>query len=292
MLWLDGALLPGSRAPFDLSDRGLLLGDGAFDTSLVLKGRVFRAEAHIQRLLGALALLGIEADQKAIRQSIAALIPHAGRHALRVTVTRGPGLRGLAPAGAQKPTVMASLARLPPDCFWPRLSLDVASARRNETSPLSGIKALSYLDAILAMRAAAARGHDDVLFLNCARRVACASVGNVFGVFGDELATPPLSDGALPGVIRAFLLEGGAPGLAARERSLDLAELCAADAVFVTNSLRLIAPVTRIGAAAIAEGPQSALGATSERGERGARIVEALQQRLRDAVADECGVAP
>ncbi len=32
MIWLDGAIFPDSHAPFDLSDRGLLLGDGAFDT--------------------------------------------------------------------------------------------------------------------------------------------------------------------------------------------------------------------------------------------------------------------
>jgi branched-chain amino acid aminotransferase len=283
MLWLDGAIFPDSRAPFDLSDRGLLLGDGVFDTALVLNGRVFRAETHLLRLIDALAILRIDADPTAIRQAAAALIPHAEapaeRHALRVTVTRGPGLRGLAPVGVQRPTVMASLTPLPPRFFWPRLSMDVAAARRNESSPLSRIKALSYLDAILAMRAAAERGHNEVLFLNGAGHVACASVGNVFALFGDELVTPPLSDGALPGVIRGFLLEEcGRLGLAARERSLDLDELRAADAAFMTNSLRLIAPVERIGAVAT--------------GSKGGGIVEALQQHLRQAIAAECGIEP
>ncbi len=283
MLWLDGAIFPDSRAPFDLSDRGLLLGDGVFDTALVLNGRVFRAETHLRRLIDALAILRIDADPALIREGAAALIPHAeapaGRHALRVTVTRGPGLRGLAPVGVQRPTVMASLTPLPPRFFWPRLSMDVAAARRNESSPLSRIKALSYLDAILAMRAATERGHNDVLFLNGAGHVACASVGNVFALFGDELVTPPLSDGALPGVIRGLLLkECGRLGLKARERSLDLDEFRAADAAFMTNSLRLIAPVARIGEVAI--------------GAKGAKIVEALQQHLRQAIAAECGIEP
>jgi branched-chain amino acid aminotransferase len=283
MLWLDGAIFPDSRAPFDLSDRGLLLGDGVFDTALVLNGRVFRAETHLRRLIDALAILRIDADPAAIRQAAAALIPHAEtpaeRHALRVTVTRGPGLRGLAPVGAQRPTVMASLSPLPPRFFWPRLSMDVAAARRNESSPLSRLKALSYLDAILAMREAAGRGRNEVLFLNGAGHVACASVGNVFALFGDELVTPPLSDGVLPGVIRGFLLEEcGRLGLAARERSLDLEEFRAADAAFMTNSLRLIAPVERIDAIAI--------------GSKGVKIVEALQQHLRQAIAAECGIEP
>ena len=248
MVWLDGVVYPDGRAPFDLSDRGLLLGDGVFDTALVMNGRVFRGEAHLARLSDALALLGIEADPGAIREAIAALIPQAERHVLRITVTRGPGLRGLLPRGAQRPTIMASVAQLSASAFFPPLSLDIAAIRRNETSPASRLKSLGYLDAILAMREAAARGHDEALFLNGAGRVACAAVGNIFAAFGDEIRTPPLTDGVLPGIIRGFVLaESGKLNLASREASFDLQELCAADAVFVTNSLRLIAPVERIG---------------------------------------------
>jgi branched-chain amino acid aminotransferase len=279
MLWLDGAVFPDSRAPFDLSDRGLLLGDGAFDTALVLNGRVFAAEAHVERLLGALAALHIDAKPTTIREAIAALIPHAERHVLRVTVTRGPGLRGLAPLSAQRPTVMASLSPLPRDVFWPRLSMDVADIRRNETSPASRMKALSYLDAILAVGDALGKGLTDALFLNGAGRVACASTGNLFALCGDELVTPPMSDGVMPGIIRGLLLDQcGRFDLAGRERSLSLEQLCAADAVFMTNSLRLIAPVERIGTVAISA--------------KGGKIVHALQQHLRDAVAAECGVEP
>lgn len=279
MIWLDGVVYPDSHAPFDLSDRGFLLGDGVFDTALVLDGCIFRARAHFRRLVEALAVLCIDVDQSRIEEAIAALLPHAALHALRVTVTRGPGLRGLAPVGPQTPTVMASLAPLPENFFWPRLSMDVANSRRNERSLLSGVKALSYLDAIVAMREAAAKGHNDVLFLNTADRVACASAGNLFALIDDKLVTPPLSDGVLPGVIRGFLLDQcGALGLAPQERSLDLEELLEADAVFMTNSLRLIAPVERIGSKAI--------------GAKRGKIVEALQQHLRQAIAAECGVAP
>ncbi|MGH6797826.1 MAG: aminotransferase class IV, partial [Roseiarcus sp.] len=211
-----------------------------------------------------------------VREAIAALTPHAERHVLRVTVTRGPGLRGLIAAGEQKPTIMASLSPLPKEFFSPRLSMNVAAVRRNETSPLSRMKALCYLDAILAMREAVAAGHNEALFLNFAGRVACACVGNVFALFGEELVTPPLDDGVTPGIIRGFLLaESHALDLATTERSLDLEELCAADAVFMTNSLRLIAPVERIGAIAISE--------------KGGKIVEALQQLLWRAIAAECG---
>src|SRR5262249_21346872 len=111
----------------------------------------------------------------------------------------------------------------------------------------SQLKALGYLDAILAHREAVARGHDEALFLNTRGNVACAATGNIFAVFGREIVTPPVSDGVLPGIIRAFLLaESHGVQLKAVEASLDGDDLIAADHVFVTNSLRLIAPVTRI----------------------------------------------
>ncbi len=149
MLWLDGAIFPDSRAPFDLSDRGLLLGDGVFDTALVLNGRIFRAEAHLRRLIDALAILAHRRrprrDPRGRRGPDPAWEAPAGRHALRVTVTRGPGLRGLAPVGVQKPTVMASLSPLPPRFFWPRLSMDVAAA-----PPQRNLAALAHQGALLS----------------------------------------------------------------------------------------------------------------------------------------------
>ncbi len=275
--WLDGALYAESRAPFDLGDRGLTLGDGVFDTALVLNGRVFLEGAHLARLLNALRELEIAADETIIRQCIGALAPGGERHVLRVTITRGAGLRGLTPAGLQKPVVFGSLSPLTAGFFGPRLAIDVATIRRNETSPTSRLQTLSYLDAILAMRQASSHGCNEALFLNTTGRVACASIGNLFAVYGDELATPPLADGALPGIIRGFLLaEAPALGLICRERSLTLDAFCAADAAFMTNSLRLIAPVDRIGAVAISQ--------------KGAKIIEALQDLLRRAIAAECGV--
>ncbi len=50
MLWREGALHEDTVQPFDLADRGLLLGDGVFDTALALGGRVVEEEAHLARL--------------------------------------------------------------------------------------------------------------------------------------------------------------------------------------------------------------------------------------------------
>jgi para-aminobenzoate synthetase/4-amino-4-deoxychorismate lyase len=88
-------------------------------------------------------------------------------------------------------------------------------------------------------RRAAAEGCLDALFLNRLDRVTEGGITNVFARFGDAWATPPLSDGLLPGVWRAgFLVETGA-----LERSMTLDELLAADEIVVGNSVRGVVPV-------------------------------------------------
>ena len=50
MPWFDGTLYAETTVPFDCTDRGLLLGDGVFDTALVLGGAMVWREAHLARL--------------------------------------------------------------------------------------------------------------------------------------------------------------------------------------------------------------------------------------------------
>jgi branched-chain amino acid aminotransferase len=271
LFYRDGVVFEHATAPFDLTDRGLTLGDGAFDTALVLGGGIFRGAAHHERLLAAARELRIDADADAIRHAAEALSATGGEGVLRTTVTRGPGPRGLRPPSPQRPTVFASLAPLPRNVAFVPVTLAVAPIRRNETSPTSRLKTLNCLDAVLAAAAAANAGFDEALFLNCAGQVACATTGNIFAVRGREIVTPPVADGVLPGIIRGFLLEacGG------HERSLGVADLLAADAVVVTSSLKLVAPVTRIG--------DRALGSSTN------EVVRQMQQQLWTAIRAECG---
>jgi branched-chain amino acid aminotransferase len=251
MYWFNGAVSESPLVQFDLSDRGLLLGDGVFDTSLVLKSHVVFGDAHLERLYASLAEFGIKADLVEIAkvQSLACAAAQPSQPSvLRITVTRGAGPRGLLPPSPHYPMIFASLAATRAELFFAPLSLEVSGIHRNETSPAARHKTLSYLDAILANRQAVSRGFDGALFLNGRGSIACAATGNIFAVFGKKIVTPKLSDGCLAGIIRATVLELAAElGFEIAEATLDLEELLQADRVFLTNSLRLIAPVTQIG---------------------------------------------
>ena len=131
---------------------------------------------------------------------------------------------------------------------------------------------------MLAAEAAAQDGHDEAVFLNTAGRVACAGIGTLFAVSGREVATPPLDEGVLAGIVRARVL-ALAPGLrlGAAERPLTPEDLAQADAVFLTNSLRLVAPVRRIG--------------DRDYASAGHPAVLALREALSREIAQACGMA-
>jgi branched-chain amino acid aminotransferase len=276
MFWFEAALHDGSVVPVDLTDRGLTLGDGFFDTSLAHNGRVFLRKAHLDRMVASADVLAIPFDATAAARALDALAAGIGDGVLRLTVTRGGGARGLALPAHPKPLLFGAAAPVPAGAAFPVLALATSPIRRNETSPAAQLKALPYLDAILALRDAATRGADDVLFENMAGHIACLSVANVFAVFGRHLVTPPLADGVLAGTVRGLILgQTASLGFVAEERSMTLAELLAADAVFATNSVRLLAPIRAIDATSFASADHDG--------------VRRLQAMLSDAIVTECG---
>jgi branched-chain amino acid aminotransferase len=252
-LWLNGALLREEEAHLSPFDRGFALGDGVFETIRARGRGPLWLDDHLMRLGAGASLLDIPLPlpESAIADGLARLL-EAGGHgesALRLTLSRGPSeKRGLWPASdPPRPTLLATVAALPP--ARPPLALVVAeSTRRNERSPLARCKSLNYGDNLLARREADMRGADDALMINGQHRIACATVGNLFLRLDGAWLTPPVADGALPGLARARLLRL----LPAKERRIMRDDLEQAESGFLSNSLGL-APIRSIDGRALAE---------------------------------------
>lgn len=256
MLRLNGVLAEAGAAPFDLADRGLTLGDGLFETIAVFRGRPIALGDHFRRLAAAAEEIRLPLDRHVFTREIDALLAAIGGAdaVIRFTVTRGAGARGLALPADARPNVIAAASPYPADALYAPVRLATAAVRRNPTSFASRAKTLSYLDSVLAFDEARRAGADDALMLNTSENVASTAMANLFALTGDELATPPVSEGVLPGIMRATLL-GEATGFGLRpvERPVAVDELFSADAVFATNSVRLVSPVTEIDGRAVAE---------------------------------------
>lgn len=238
LIWHQDRLRPAETVAIAPNDRGFTLGDGLFETLCCQDGAIIDGAAHLERLKQGAELLAIPLPMPlaALKAALAETLAGNGLKdaVLRLTLTRGPGLRGLAPPSDPHPTLLIAAAPLPPPLPPARL-ITATVTRRNEHSPLSRIKSLNYLDNILARLEAERAGADEALLLNGAGRVAEASASNLLALIGEEWQTPPLADGALPGIRRRRLLAAGV----CTERPLSLEALRGARALMLSNSLGL-----------------------------------------------------
>jgi len=234
--WLNGHLMPIDRVRIDPADRGFLLGDGLFETFRAEAGTPLHASRHLARLRAGAAMLDLPLDwpDTVLLEALTSVAEASAqpRAALRLTLTRGPGTRGVLPQGQARPTCLITAFPLP-ESPGPACVIVATATRRNEHSPLSRLKTLNYLDSILARQEAAQHGADDAVLLNSAGRIAEATAGNLFVTLDGETVTPPVEEGALPGIARALLLEQGA----ACERPLARTDLTRASSAFIVNSL-------------------------------------------------------
>ncbi len=241
MLWLNGAIRDAAGSCIAADDRGFTLGDGVFETLRVQAGQVLRHEAHLRRLREGAAVLGIPVPHgdEALAQAMDATLAANGIRdgSLRLTLSRGPAPRGLATPASLDPTLLIVAAPSPSAAAPPgdgRAHVVVATVtRRNEWSALSRIKSLSYLDSVLARREAERAGADDAILLNTQGRAAEATGANLVVLLDGALLTPPVEDGALPGIARGVLIGAGLVGVA----SLGREALRDAEAMFLCNSL-------------------------------------------------------
>ncbi len=243
--WCNGGFV--EQLTLAVNERGLMLGDGIFETIAVRAGSPIWLEQHLQRLQSAAGELGFSCDITAIKTTLAAVLQKssAASEVLRITLTRGPTPRGLSAQGHQ-PSLIISLNAFDLGNLPKSVRLATSKVRRNVTAPSSRLKTLSYVDAIAAAREVTNQA-DDALMLNTNGHVASTTIANIFLLMGETLVTPADDQGLLKGIARATLIASAKElGLHVQARIVKPEELHAADAVFLTNSLRLATHVSSI----------------------------------------------
>ena len=229
IIWRDGALIEQSDA--DAADRGAYLGDGLFETILWSRGRAVRLHRHVARLIASADALGFaRPDLDGIESAFSDL---ARAHQLDDAAIN-LRLSAQGPRGLDRASNAVTLsARISP--FTPNatpLTLATVTIRRNETAPSSRHKTLSYIDQIAARHEARGLGADEAIQLNTAGNLACAAAGNLIFILDGRALTPKVTDGALPGTVRAELL---ARALIA-EATITPDDAARATAVAITNA--------------------------------------------------------
>ncbi|MCH8345672.1 MAG: aminotransferase class IV [Chloroflexi bacterium] len=245
-IYLNGELVQQETATVSALDRGLLYGYGLFETMRSYGGRVFRLEEHYQRLCRGAERVGIEAPFSLadLVGATTGVLQRNGLEDARVRLMLTAGAEG---AAGSVILLAREVTEYPRQLYRRGMSALVTPVRRNETSPLSGVKSLNYLENLLVREDARRQGVDEAILLNTRGLVAEGSASNVFLVLDGRLVTPNLSSGCLAGVTRQAVLELAAEsGLEVIETDVELAAFEDASEAFLTGSVMEVMPLTRL----------------------------------------------
>ena len=257
IVYLNGQLLPRSKARLSPFDHGFLYGYGLFETMRAYNRHIFRLDRHLARLRYSAQSLGlahgilniVEGKQSLNTACMETLEANRLKDArLRLTITAGEGDMTPDPSTCSSPTVLITartLFPLPPEKYESGFKAALSSLHRNSQSPLSRLKSTCYLENILARMEARAAGYDEAILLNEQGYLAEGSTTNIFLVNSGELITPSLESGVLPGITREAILEiARSANIKTLERPVELKELIEAEESFVTNSILELMPLT------------------------------------------------
>ena len=213
----------------DLARSSARHGAGLFETIRIRHGRALRLDAHLARLAHGAAFLGLEAPPET----------HVVDAFLENHTRCGQLSSGVLRLFAVDESLIVSLAT------WEGsrpARIDIAISHRvvrRSANPLNRFKTMAYLENLLLTREAEDRALFEVIALNEAGRLTDGGRTSLFLLAGERLLTPPLADGALPGIARGVLLEAGL----AEELSLEAEDLKQAEGALLTNALHGVVPV-------------------------------------------------
>jgi branched-chain amino acid aminotransferase len=267
LVWVDGQWYDRGAAVVSVFDHGLLYGDGVFEGIRSYGGRVFRLEAHLDRLYGSAKAIWLEIPmaKDAMGRMVEEGVAKSGLKDtyIRLVVTRGVGDLGLDPRKCAKPTIFCIFDKIqlwPQDRYEKGLTAVTAATPIHHREALSPrVKSLNYLSHILAKIEGIAAGVDEVIMLDAAGYVAEASGMNLFAVTNSTLRTPPPYAGILRGVTRDTVIElGREAGYTTEELPMNRYDLYTADEVFLTGTAAEVVAISKLDGRAIgcgASGP-------------------------------------
>lgn len=262
-VYIDGKYYEKENAKVSVFDHGFLYGDGVFEGIRIYSGKIFKLEEHLDRLYKSAKALMLEIPltPDELKNDVEDAVRHNQKTDgyIRLVVSRGEGDLGVNPFLCKKasiviivgdiqlypekfyaegiPVITSSLRRISPDCFDVR------------------IKSLNYLNNALAKIEAARSGCMEAVMLTREGYVAECTGDNIFTVSNGTLYTPCLTDSALEGITRNFVMEiAEKAGMTVRETHLTQYDLYTAEECFLTGTGAELIPVTEIDGRVIGNG--------------------------------------
>lgn len=251
LMWANGAFLPVQEGSVSILDRGLLYGDGLFETMRAQNGRVLFLARHVERLVRSMAFFrmgtaglpdwGAVLPELLLRNGLSREVA-----VVKILVTRGL-TEGVGMPATDTPCVLVTARPYTPPSEgayaegW-RLTV----CRDGFAPPLAMHKSLNYLYYLSARQSALDKGADEAVILDRSGRVAETAAGSLLFCI-DGVWYRPDSPYQLPGITVGEVCEEMLrAGRRVEPKSTDIKDLRRAETVYVLNSLMLVMPVRSV----------------------------------------------
>lgn len=235
-------------SPFD---HGFLYGAGFFETFRTYEGHVFLFEEHLTRLKEALDEYRITMPygENEILDVVRMLNEDAGGldGYFRLNVSAGMHDIGLAPSIYETPNVILFRKELPPVVQGTEKVGVWLETTRNRPESLIRHKSHNYLNNVRGRLELPSLKDQEGLFVTTEGYVAEGITSNVFWVKDDELYTPAIETGILPGTTRAIVMKlAQEAGIPVNEGLFFKESVETADELFVTNAVQELVPIKQL----------------------------------------------
>lgn len=250
---VDGSFEDANHPAVPVTSRGLMYGEGCFETFRMYKSQTFLLKDHLERIQAGLLFLGLslpdDLKEGSIKSNLKKLLIKNDLQdkdaVIRLQVWR-EGERGYS-SGQPGEMHYSITAGECPDSFSPPKLVTVDTRRIPSTALPSDFKFTNGINYILAVREAEKQGGDDALMQTTDGYISETTKANIFWLRDDVVCTPSAECDILPGITRKITIKLSA------EMNMDLKEdkylpehLDKADAVWICNSVREILPVKEI----------------------------------------------
>jgi branched-chain amino acid aminotransferase len=260
LLWINGTLVDKADARVSPFDHGLLYGDGVWEPLRLFNGKPVRAHHHLKVLFAAAEALGIDVplSQDELLTAVGATATANNRTEgyVRVIVTRGPGTIGPDPRKIEPQVIVIAeeYQPFPYELYGHGLHATVAPLHLDPDNPAHRFRTLNQLHAVRAKQCALQNGCLDALLQTRDGRLVGTTEGFLFAVKDGALVVAGGQTEDATGFAVAAM--AGESGLVVAEYSVKLADLLAAEEVFIAGTACGVVGIVRIDGTDIGSGTE------------------------------------
>ena len=233
---LNGALVDLAESLSD--EKGWMKGSGVFETIKTVENKPWALSRHMRRAVSSARRLGLAVpSEDSVRISLQLLLEQE-------RFDQGVLRLSFGADGNWSATHIAYGG-------W-NAGAHVVTYKKEISAVKQPIKSFPYDHRINVLDEVKAQGADEAIILNEYGRISEGAVTNLLIFLNGEWITPPISDGVLPGVMRALVIEY----CGVLVRSISASDLPSVQSGFLLSSLRIAQPIASIDGRELIQSPE------------------------------------